>query len=334
MKNYFQKILTLFVRRNYSESTNQLFYRWLTDSEHEKEKDEALRKLYRKARKARKSGKAFDVEQSLERWKSDNNLTHIHSLQRSNKKLFIRLWQSVAVVLLVVSVSLGYQFYKIEEKGSGIVQQCISGTQMKTFLLPDGSRVSMNSGSILLYPEQFTGKHRSVFLIGEANFQVKADKKKPFIVKTNDFQITALGTEFNVSAYTEDKNILATLITGSVLVEFADMTKKRLLKPNEQLIYNKESCRDTLICPDMKEVTAWQNGELVFSQKTIAEIIPILERKYNCKFYYSQDSLKNDRYSFRFKNNPPLAEVIEVIVDVAGDLRFKIEDGKCYIMQK
>ena len=334
MKNYFQKILTLFVRRNYSESTNQLFYRWLTDSEYEKEKDEALQKLYRKARKARKSGKAFDVEQSLERWKSDNNLTYVHSPQRSNKKLFIRLWQSVAVVLLVVSVSLGYQFYKIEEKDSGIVQQCISGTQTKTFLLPDGSRVSMNSGSMLLYPEQFTGKHRSVFLIGEANFQVKADKKKPFIVKTNDFQITALGTEFNVSAYTEDKNVLATLITGSVLVEFADMTKKRLLKPNEQLVYNKESCRDTLICPDMKEVTAWQNGELVFSQKTIAEIIPILERKYNCKFYYSQDSLRNDRYSFRFKNNPPLAEVIEVIVDVAGDLRFKIEDGKCYIMQK
>lgn len=334
MKNYFQKILALFVRRNYSESTNQLFYRWLTDSEHEKEKDEALQRLYWKARKARKKGKAFDVEQSLERWKSDNNLTYIHSPQRSNKKLFIRLWQSVAVVLLVVSVSLGYQFYKIEEKDSGIVQQCISGTQIKNFLLPDGSRVSMNSGSMLLYPEQFTGKHRSVFLIGEANFQVKADKKKPFIVKTNDFQITALGTEFNVSAYTEDKDVLATLITGSVLVEFANMTKKRLLKPNEQLVYNKENCRDTLICPDMKEVTAWQNGELVFSQKSIADIISILERKYNCKFFYNQDCLRNDRYSFRFKNNPPLAEVMEVIVDVAGDLRFRIEDDKCYIMQK
>ena len=205
---------------------------------------------------------------------------------------------------------------------------------MKTFFLPDGSRVSMNSRSMLLYPEQFTGKYRSVFLIGEANFKVKANKNKPFIVKTNDFQITALGTEFNVSAYTEDNNVFTTLITGSILVEFDDLGKKKLLKPNEQLVYNRKSRQDTLTYPDMKDVTAWQKGELVFNRKTITEIITILERKYDCKFFYNQHSLKNDRYSFRFKDNPPLSEVMDVIVDVAGDLCFKIEHDKCYIMQK
>ena len=40
MKNYFQKILSLFARHNYSEQTNQMFYRWLVDNEYEKEKDE------------------------------------------------------------------------------------------------------------------------------------------------------------------------------------------------------------------------------------------------------------------------------------------------------
>ena len=83
-----------------------------------------------------------------------------------------------------------------------------------------------------------------------------------------------------------------------------------------------------------QEVTAWQKGELVFNRKTITEIITILERKYDCKFFYNQHSLKNDRYSFRFKDNPPLSEVMDVIVDVAGDLCFKIEHDKCYIMQK
>ena len=160
---------------------------------------------------------------------------------------------------------------------------------------------------MLLYPEHFAGKYRSVFLIGEANFKVKANKEKPFIVKTNDFQVTALGTEFNVSAYTSDENIFTTLITGSVLVEFADLTKKKLLKPNEQLVYNKKSRQDNLIYPDMKDVTAWQKGELVFNRKTITDIITILERKYDCKFFYNQHSLKNDRYSFRFKDNPPLS---------------------------
>ena len=94
MKNYFQKILSLFARHNYSEQTNQMFYRWLVDNEYEKEKDEALQELYLEARK---KGKVFDLEKSLERWKLDNNLTHVQSQQKSDKKLFMRLWQSVAV---------------------------------------------------------------------------------------------------------------------------------------------------------------------------------------------------------------------------------------------
>ena len=64
MKNYFQKILSLFARHNYSEQTNQMFYRWLVNDEYEKEKDEALQEFYSEARK---KGKIFDVEESLER---------------------------------------------------------------------------------------------------------------------------------------------------------------------------------------------------------------------------------------------------------------------------
>ena len=71
------------------------------------------------------------------------------------------------------------------------------------------------------------------FLIGEANFKVKPDKKHPFIVKSNDFQVTALGTEFNVSAYPENPVLAATLISGSVLVEYNNLKSQVILKPNE-----------------------------------------------------------------------------------------------------
>ncbi|WP_373156874.1 FecR family protein [Bacteroides cellulosilyticus] len=331
MKDYCRKILSLFVRHNYSEQTNQLFYTWLIDSEHEIEKDEALRELYLEARK---KGKTPDLEKSLERWRQNNNTVSTHSQNVFNKIPFVKLWQSAAVVLLIVSISLGYLLHKVEKNESDLVQQFMPTTQMKTFILSDGSQVQMNSRSILLYPTQFTGKDRSVFLIGEANFKIKPNKKKPFIVKTNDFQVTALGTEFNVSAYAEEENVFTTLIKGSVLVKFDNLTKQVLLHPNEQLVYNKESRQDTLTYPNLEEVTAWQRGELVFRQKTIADIITILERKYDYKFIYSLHSLKNDRYSFRFKDNAPLSEVMDVIVDVAGDLYFNIQNDKCYIMHK
>lgn len=66
MKNYFQKILSLFARHNYSEQTNQMFYRWLVDNEYEKEKDEALQELYLEARKKRKSIRPGEIIGTLE----------------------------------------------------------------------------------------------------------------------------------------------------------------------------------------------------------------------------------------------------------------------------
>lgn len=331
MKNYFQKILSLFTGYDYSEMTNQHFYRWLTDSAHEDEKDEALQELFLEAKK---KGDVPDLEKSLEQWRRNNNITHVSSHNKFNKTSFLRLWQSAAAILLIISISLGYMLYDIGKVESDLVKQFIPTSQMKTFFLSDGTQVQMNSNSTLLYPKQFSGKSRDVYLIGEANFKVKPDKKKPFIVKSDDFQITALGTEFNVSAFAEDKNICATLISGSVLVEFDNLTKKVLLQPTQQLVYNKENRQKTLIYPDMEDVTAWLRGELVFRQKTIVDIITILERKYNYEFIYDLHSLKNDRYSFRFKDKAPLSEVMDVIVDVAGNLNFKIQNDKCYVMRK
>lgn len=331
MKNYFQKILSLFTEYDYSETANQLFYRWLTDDKNEKEKDEALQELYSQAKK---KGNIPNLEKSLEQWRLNNNITLVSSQAKFNKRSFLRLWQSAAAILLIVSISLGYMYYNVGKLEPDLVQQFIPTSQKRSFFLPDGTQVLMNSKSTLLYPKQFTGKTRNVYLIGEANFKVKPDKKKPFIVKTDDFQITALGTEFNVSAFAEDKNVCATLITGSVMVEYNNLTKQVMLQPTQQLVYNKENHQVALNYPDIEDVTAWQRGELVFRQKTIAEIITILERKYNYDFIYTLHSLTNDRYSFRFKDKAPLSEVMDVIVDVAGNLNFKIQNGKCYVLQK
>lgn len=331
MKNYFQKILSLFVERDYSKKTNQHFYRWLTDHKNEKEKDEALQLLYSEAKN---QGEVSNLEESLQQWKRNIGNIPVSSKKKFGEKTILRLWQFAAVAMLITSIFLGYMSYNVDKTGPSWVQEFASTTQMKTFTLPDGSQVQMNSKSMLLYPQQFTGSNRNVYLVGEANFKVKSDKKKPFVVKTDDFQITALGTEFNVSAFAENKNVNALLISGSVLVEYDNLTKQVILKPTQQLVYNKENRQEVLSYPNMEDVTAWQRGELVFTQKTIVDIITVLERKYNYEFIYDLHSLKNDRYSFRFKDKASLAEVMDVIVDVAGNLIFQIQNDKCYIMKK
>lgn len=150
-------------------------------------------------------------------------------------------------------------------------------------------------------------------------------------MKSNDLQITALGTEFNVSAYPESQEIATTLISGSIRVAYNNLTTSVILHPNEQFAYNRNNKKYDLSNPDMDDVTAWQRGELVLQKMTLTDIINVLERKYPYAFVYSIKNLKNDRFSFRFKDNAPLEEVMEIIVNVVGQMDYRIVEDKCYL---
>lgn len=308
MKNYFKQIIRLFTENEYPESTQQEFYQWLVDEEHAPEKEEALQELWEKALRTSRAPKIRRIRP-------------------------IRIWQAAAVFFLIAASSLYLSdIYKTTE--DNLLQQYIPTAEMQSFTLPDGTQVQLNSQSTLLYPKKFTGKNRSVFLIGEANFKVRPDKKHPFIVKSNDFQVTALGTEFNVAVYPEHTIAAATLISGSVLVEYNNLKSRIILKPNEQLAYNKKTHEDQLSMPDMQEITAWQRGELIFREMTVQDIIRVLERKYPYTFEYKLKSLKTDRYSFRFKDGAPLSEVMDVIVSVVGQMEYQIKENKCFLIPK
>lgn len=333
MKNYFRQILTSFTKNHYSETIRQNFYGWLTDKKHAVEKDKALKEIWTTAHAM---GEVPHVEKELERWKRNNGLriTSVAPASPERKLRVLRLWQSIAAILVLAVASLSYLVMQAERTENDLIQEFIPVAGIRYLSLPDGSQVQLNSKSTLLYPKQFTGKERCVYLIGEAYFKVKPDKKHPFIVKSDDFQVTALGTEFTVNAYPENTEISTALLSGSVLVEWGNLTQRTVLRPDEQLTYDKENRRFRVAHPDMADVTAWQRGELVFNEMTVEDIIRVLERKYDYTFVYSLNQLKKDRLSFRFKDKAPLAEVMDIIVDVAGNLKFRIERDKCYIMRK
>ncbi|MFR7808806.1 MAG: FecR family protein [Butyricimonas faecihominis] len=81
-------------------------------------------------------------------------------------------------------------------------------------VLSDGSKIYLNAGSTLRYPDQFIGDKREVFLTGEAYFEVKSDSLHPFIVHASDVAIRVLGTSFNVNAYAEGTWVKTTLVEG------------------------------------------------------------------------------------------------------------------------
>lgn len=299
MKDYIQQLIELFGHNNYSADTHKKVQQWLADEEHVDEKSEALRELWKQAGEQKVPD---GMQQSIQRMRQNLGMQSITS--RRNYQLLI--WRAAAILLLAVS-------------------------SVSIYLMLEKERPEKD---ILLYPEKFTGETRSVYLIGEANFKVKPDKKHPFIVKANDYQVTALGTEFNVNAYPENSELMATLLEGSVKVEFNNLLSNIILKPNEQLVYDKHTKAHNLRMPEIDDVTAWQRGELVFSNMHLEDIFTSLERKFPYAFVYSLHSLKKNTYSFRFSKQANLEEVMKIISQVVGNVNYVIKGNKCYVTSK
>lgn len=329
MGNIIKRIVDVFVRYNYPERTKKQFWVWLADESHAEEKEQALHKLWVKAGTDPVPNNMAD---SLKRIK-----LQIESRNAASRKRIFPfwLWKAAAILFFGISaVSVTWMVYSRHASEPDLIENYTPIADLHQVILPDGTQVILNSKTTLLYPAQFRGKSRSVYLIGEADFKVKPDKEHPFIVKSNGFQVTALGTEFNVQAYADDECLATTLLSGSVLVDFNNLQSQVILKPNEQLVFNRNTKSHQIKHPDIESVTAWQRGEIIFSEMSLEDIITRLEHKYPYTFVYSLHSLKKDQYSFRFPPKATLSEVMEIITRVVGNMGYQIKGDKCYLIQK
>ncbi len=166
--------------------------------------------------------------------------------------------------------------------------------------LSDGTKVFLNAGSRLVYPENFTGKTREVFLAGEAFFDVKQDKKHPFIVQIDDLKIKVLGTRFNVSAYQTDNVVETVLIEGKVSIDhnnvgFFDKTTE--LVPNQLASFDRTTHETEIKTVDTSNYILWTEGLLKFERTDLSRIVKRLERYYNIRFQFSDPLLGGLRIS-------------------------------------
>ncbi len=154
------------------------------------------------------------------------------------------------------------------------------------FNLPDGSSGWLNSGSSLKFPIAFTGKERKVILDGEGYFDVIKNPKKTFIVSTKHYQIRALGTSFNVMAYSDfDSFEEVTLESGKVRIEKLrrDGTTAKIidLSPGQHAHIDKQLNTVRISNDEADKYTAWKDGKLIFRNDPLERVIMNLERYYN-----------------------------------------------------
>ncbi|MDD7888242.1 FecR family protein [Flavivirga sp. 57AJ16] len=158
-------------------------------------------------------------------------------------------------------------------------------------ILPDGSKVWLNSSSSLKYPTSFEGNKRVVELSGEAYFEVKKDVGKSFIVKTKMRDISVLGTSFNVSAYNDDAFFAATLAEGKIKL-VGDQQKEVYLKPGEQAVVGKKDLGTVQVKNVNPQVySAWKDGTFFFENMSLDNILRKVGRWYNFKTDFSHAQL-------------------------------------------
>lgn len=195
--------------------------------------------------------------------------------------------------------------------------------------LPDGTFVMLNSESSLRYPIAF-GDKREVFLTGEAYFEVEADPKHPFIVTTGEHRAEALGTVFNVSAYSKSK-IETTLAEGAMKVSAFDSSV--VLKPNQQSTVGRAAEKIEVKSVDAKQFTSWTQGLYEFQRTSLEDIVSQLERWYDVEFEFKDSDLRSKTFGGVIFRNEELSFAIEVIERVS-DVRFSREDDVIYIDTK
>ncbi|SFS29722.1 FecR family protein [Porphyromonadaceae bacterium NLAE-zl-C104] len=157
-----------------------------------------------------------------------------------------------------------------------------------TLTLADGSRVWLNSGSVLEFPAQFSGKKREIRLTsGEMYIEVVHDKEKPFFVQTGNINVKVYGTKFNISNYSGSAQSVI-LVNGSVSLQLADR-KEVFLTPNEQAIYSESGTIDTRKV-DVSRFISWKEGYLSFDKTPMTEVLQQIGRYYNLSFNFENDA--------------------------------------------
>lgn len=203
-------------------------------------------------------------------------------------------------------------------------------------VLSDNTVVWLNAGSRLVYPSRFEDKTREVLLFGEAFFEVSKNEKKPFIVKTSDLQIKVLGTQFNISAYTEDKVIQTVLKEGSVSIRNNNsglFERDLVLKPNQMASFNRTSQDTKVYEVDVNYYTLWTKGLLSFDEIDFTRIVKKVERFYNISIGFSEPNLGTTRISGKLDLKQKREEVLEYLEKVSLTTIEKVNDNQ-YMVKK
>ena len=298
-KSNISKIIKMFLSARFPSETEEKVQKWIIKDQNQQAKAKASLDYWNELDVEADSSTYVSLERvNLRTGYNKEHLTNVASYQK-----FAR----VAAVIVPLFLLAGGMFYYLSPRNE-MIEVSVAYGEQKRLILPDSSEVWLNAGSSILYPETFAKDKRQVILNGEAYFSVKKDTASPFIVETS---------QLSVKAYPNDEKITTTLTSGKVEVSVRSQPP-HILKPDEQLTYDKKSSDIHISVIDTNDTNCWMAGKLVFTNASAGEIFRTLERHYNTTIDNTAIIPASKRYTVKFLKDESLNEILNILKDIIG----------------
>lgn len=202
--------------------------------------------------------------------------------------------------------------------------------QRVSITLSDGTIVALNPSSKLKVPNVFEGDERKVELLGEGFFKVAHNEKAPFTVKTENYNVQVLGTEFNVFAYPHSGIFETDLVRGRVYVYQRDHIDAGIrLAQNEKAKI--VAGRLTKVRSNFAQKHLLDDGIYEFSGISLGVLLKRLELWYGVTIQVDDPRICEQNYTGKLRQSDDVSVILKAI-SVVGKFHYrKVSDNKIEI---
>lgn len=254
------------------------------------------------------------------------------SERRNSTSIYLKIAAAAAVLVMVFLAGFALSESMKAEKLTVYYSRVVAPKGNKTqVVLPDSSKVWLNSGAELWYPSNYSADNREVWMKGECFFEVRKDPDHPLVVHGTKLQVKVFGTSFNLKE--DDTKDVANISLISGKVKVLDLQDKFVsdLIPGEQLVF-RNGVGKVQVADNIEALTSWVNNILIFNNQPFGEVVSYLNGWYGVNIRYDHALYSRHKYTFRVKTES-LREVLELIT-IITPISYDIEGDQVTIKYK
>ncbi len=232
--------------------------------------------------------KSFDKERILKLIKFKISQS---KKQKKNNLIYTSLkYAAVFIGLLVISVTIYRDLNNVKTIANNT-------GKIEKIVLPDQTTVTLNQNAKIEYENStIKGFNRKVKLTGEAYFEVSKKELEKFIVETDNYDITVLGTKFNVRTYQNSNSVV--LCEGKVFLNnFKILNNQIVMKPGEIVKFNPVDNKFVKEKINPEIYTSWINKRMEFDDLSLNDLAKLLKVRYNKILIINNEYVQNKHIS-------------------------------------